>query len=278
MMRDSRQGANGAPSTLLRVDRFLVGRATLEGRLSYVNDAACAFFGRSADELIGQRYIDMVPAAEQATSRDRMRGVVQLARHVVAEMWLVNGNAERRCVQWVTFPEHSRDGEVVGYQVLGRDITELIAIRDALKRSERPPIADQLMFLVDAAGRFEGFHSEDSAPLFAPPKLFLGSMLEAALPPDLAIRSRVALGTTLAIGLPQTFDYTITEEQRTLPFRARAMRIDEQHALFVCFARHASEGNEGLLAALPDLVLRGHLGDDGSVDLVPAGGVAPLHG
>ncbi len=159
-------------------------------------------------------------------------------------------------------------GELLGQTLLraraerkrGQALTEL----DALLAS----IPD-LIFVVDADGRFLDFKGGDAEPLLLPPAEFIGRPLEAVLPAALAAQTRETLSEVLAGCMPARFDYRLEVEGRPLDFELRLVRLDAGRALAISrditarkgFERALAESEQRfreLLEALPDIAVQGY--------------------
>ncbi len=102
-----------------------------DGRLTFVSDAYAAFFGVTSEELLNKSIYDLITPEEQEGSRRRHDDVTP-ENPMVAErnkVFLEDGSIRR--VDWVTTGFFSPEGELTGYQSVGRDVT----VEEALQRS-----------------------------------------------------------------------------------------------------------------------------------------------
>jgi diguanylate cyclase (GGDEF)-like protein/PAS domain S-box-containing protein len=102
----------------------IIVRLDEHGRWTFLNDAACQFFGRPRDELLGAQSTDYVHP-EDVTS------TTQAIRETRARKELVRGFVHRfltamgpRVVEWDAWPLFDEQGQYTGTQITGRDITE----------------------------------------------------------------------------------------------------------------------------------------------------------
>ena len=64
-----------------------------------------------------------------------------------------------------------------------------------------------MMFRMDRAGRYVGYHAPDPARLAAPPEKFMGRTMEEVLPAEWAAECRAHLEKLFATGEPQMYEY-----------------------------------------------------------------------
>ena len=169
----------------------LVCRFRLDTTLTFVNKAYCRFFARSRDQLIGTRFIDLIPEGQR---EDTLRQMEALARGERPQMYehavlLPDGSFGQH--QWINRAIESPDGRIEEFQGIGRDITEQRRAEEALRGQQamlrdaydRIRLLAQRLILAQEAERTEiarDLHDDVSQQLAA-------AMIELSL-----IESRVA--------------------------------------------------------------------------------------
>jgi PAS domain S-box-containing protein len=111
------------------VERFLPG-----GIMTFVNDALCRFTGMPREELLGQSFYPFIHEDERETV---IRSIESLSReHPVStnEGRIILANGVIHWMQWTNHAIFDREGNVVEYQSVGRDITEQKYAEEALQR------------------------------------------------------------------------------------------------------------------------------------------------
>jgi PAS domain S-box-containing protein len=115
----------------------IIGRMDKDRKWTFLNDAACQFYGRPREELLG------ADSGASVHPEDKERSL-QMARRAKAEKELVRGFVNRqltptgtRWVEWNGYPLFDDEGRYAGLQVTGRDITERKRAEEALRESER---------------------------------------------------------------------------------------------------------------------------------------------
>ncbi|HMF34996.1 MAG TPA: MASE1 domain-containing protein [Isosphaeraceae bacterium] len=106
---------------------FIV-RTLPDGAVTFVNEAVCRALSRSADDLIGARLPALLRAREGREGASAEHPTVTYEARVKlpgGEVW----------AQWTDRALFDRDGGLLGYQSVGRDITALKHARDELTRA-----------------------------------------------------------------------------------------------------------------------------------------------
>jgi diguanylate cyclase (GGDEF)-like protein/PAS domain S-box-containing protein len=113
----------------------LIARLDKHGNWVFLNDAACQFFGKPREELLG---ID----SRAFLHPDDLETTAQAIRETRARKDLVRGFVNRqltprgtRVVEWNGYPIFDEDGQYAGIQVTGRDISERKQMEEALRES-----------------------------------------------------------------------------------------------------------------------------------------------
>jgi PAS domain S-box-containing protein len=113
----------------------LVCRFRPGGLLTFVKDAYCRCFCRTAGELIGTRFLDVFPATERAAIMASIGALTAAHPTVSIEQRHVVAGGEIRWHQWTYRSLYDADGQLLEYQSVGRDITERKRAEAALDES-----------------------------------------------------------------------------------------------------------------------------------------------
>lgn len=90
-----------------------------------------------------------------------------------------------------------------------------------------------LLFIVDAEGRFLEYFAPSIEDLVAPPEVFLGRTIPEVLPPSLSEVAMSALQLTLETGIPQTIEYSLEIRDGLEHFEARFVPHDNDKVLIL---------------------------------------------
>ena len=114
----------------------MVCRYREDTTLTFVNEAYCRFFGKDRSELLGTRFLTLIPAeghpAVMATI-DRMLDGKQPISH---EHEVIRPDGSVGWMQWDDYPIYGQHGELLELQGIGKDITERHRAMEELRQSE----------------------------------------------------------------------------------------------------------------------------------------------
>jgi PAS domain S-box-containing protein len=106
-----------------------------DGRLTFVNEAYCTFFGLNRDECIGKRHPVSVPPGDSQQIKNHLAALTpeNPVNFITHRICMPSG--EVRWHRWSDRAIFDTKGAVIEYQSVGRDITDQKAIETDLKNS-----------------------------------------------------------------------------------------------------------------------------------------------
>jgi PAS domain S-box-containing protein len=233
----------------------LVCRYLPDTTLTFVNDAYCRFFGKRRDELIGRRFIELIPEAERAAALEHVQSLLAGGSPSVNEHSVLLPNGETGRQQWI---DHAiRSNGQVELQGIGRDITDRWRAEETLREKETSlreayvrirSLAHQLM-LAQEAERTEiarDLHDDVGQQLAA---LGIGlSLIEARVNDGEFVREEVTRLRQVAFGLAEKVRHVSHELHPGIlqhsglkdAIAAHCEATASQHAFEVRFDSHGS--------------------------------------
>jgi PAS domain S-box-containing protein len=124
-------------SSLTHAGGDLVFRWTPDLRITFVNDACARFFGRRAEELLGQRWVDAFPVTDREALAASWLDWIKAPQTFTHERQMKLADGDVRWVEWTDAAIYDAEGKVVEAQSVGRDMTtsrrqeELLRLRNA---------------------------------------------------------------------------------------------------------------------------------------------------
>jgi two-component system, NarL family, sensor histidine kinase UhpB len=234
----------------------LICRFLPDSTLTFVNDAYCRFWNKTRDELLGRRFIELIPpsARQDVLERvQRLQGGTDSHEHPVT---LADGTIGWH--HWINHAIVDERGRLVEFQGVGRDITDRKRAEEALAWLEARNSAilraiPDLMFVLARDGTYVDYHARDPKLLFAPPNQFLGRNIRDIMPPPLADRLMDAVERACRSSDPVVLEYELPmSEPRS--FEARLVYAQDDRVLTivrdVTEAKRALELNRDLAGRL----------------------------
>ena len=211
----------------------MICRFRPDSTLTFVNDAYCRFAGKPRHELLGTKFIELIPLS----SRDDVFAHMLRAEHDTQSLehpvLLPNGTVGWH--HWINQAIRDEQGRLIELQGVGRDITERRRAEEALEIAQARHRAilraiPDLMFMIRRDGTYLDYHARDPRLLFVPPEKFLGKRIADVMPPAHAAMFMDALARTFETTEPIVVEYSLALEE-TRHFEARLVRADDDRAL-----------------------------------------------
>ncbi|MGQ4648083.1 PAS domain S-box protein [Lyngbya aestuarii] len=124
---------------IVEVQTELICRFNTEEILTFVNDAYCRYFGKQHSELIGHNFIPNIPPEDQEIVTQAISDLSPEQPITTYEHRVILPSEQTRWQQWTNRGMFDHQGNLIEYQAVGRDITELkqaeAEIRKALARA-----------------------------------------------------------------------------------------------------------------------------------------------
>jgi PAS domain S-box-containing protein len=234
----------------------LICRFLPDTTLTFVNDSYCRYWKKTRDELLGRPFLEFIPPEERAAVMDRIQRLQHGSDSHEHAVYLPDGTQGWH--HWINSAILDRQGRVVEYQGVGRDVTDRKRAEAALRMAEDRNSAilraiPDLMFVLRRDGTYVDYHARDPSELFLPPDQFLGRTVREIMPPDLAETMMNALERTFDTREPVVVEYELRMGE-TRHFEARLVPADNDQVLSivrdVTEARRARELNRTLAGRL----------------------------
>jgi len=211
----------------------LICRFLPDTTLTFVNDAYCRFARKTREQLIGSRFIELIPEHERDRVLDR---IARLRRGSDShEHAVVQADGSEGWHHWINQAILDERGELSELQGVGRDVSERRRAEDQLQQSETRTRAileavPDLMFLFDDNGTYVDYHATDAALLLVPASHFLGRTVRDTLPAPIADDVMAAITQASQQHEPVVVEYDLAL-QETRHFEARLVRAGQNRVL-----------------------------------------------
>jgi PAS domain S-box-containing protein len=102
----------------------LICRYLPDTTLTFVNEAYCRYFGRTREELIGRQFLDLIPEGAREMARRHVQALIENPRVAADEHVVIRSDGSIGWQQWLDYAVYGRDGRVIEFQAIGRDVTD----------------------------------------------------------------------------------------------------------------------------------------------------------
>lgn len=113
----------------------LITRFSAEGTITFVNSAYCRFFGTQEKESLGRALWHVAHEEDQEDIRKHIDSLCARQPTGMIEYRVVASGGKVRWVQWVNRIILGAEGQVLGYQGVGRDVTDLRMAQQKLEET-----------------------------------------------------------------------------------------------------------------------------------------------
>ena len=114
----------------------LICRFLPDTTLTFVNDAYSRYFERTPEQLIGTKFLELIPVTSRGSVKNHLQSLVTNPRSVLNEHEVINPQGGVGWQQWINHAILNSEGEVVEFQAVGRDITDLKAAGEELRKTQ----------------------------------------------------------------------------------------------------------------------------------------------
>ncbi|MGK7941041.1 MAG: transporter substrate-binding domain-containing protein [Crocosphaera sp.] len=115
----------------------LICRFLPDGRLTFVNEAYCRYFGQRYEDIINSCFFSIIPVVNQACVKNNLKQL-SIDNSVISDQHpVINGKGEKRWQYWTNRGIFNETGELREIQSVGRDITEQKLIEEKLSQNLR---------------------------------------------------------------------------------------------------------------------------------------------
>ena len=103
----------------------LICRYLPDGKITFVNQAYCRYFGVQPEDLLGNSFMPLIPEADREIFQDQYTSVSPDNPIFTGEHRVILPSGEIGWQQWIDRAIFDESGQIVEYQAAGRDVTQL---------------------------------------------------------------------------------------------------------------------------------------------------------
>jgi PAS domain S-box-containing protein len=111
--------------TVVEEQTELVCRFNPDTTLTFVNVAYASYFAAAPENLIGRSFLSLIPETDRTAALAHIRALAESKQIGSQEHRVITPQGELRWQHWVNRPILGDEGEVVEFQSVGRDVTDV---------------------------------------------------------------------------------------------------------------------------------------------------------
>ena len=115
----------------------LIIRCQADFSLTFINDAVCRYFSKNKEQMLGKSFVPLIHEKDRERVKAFYRALSPEQPFDTNTQRVVRMDGDVRWHQWNARALFGKDGELVGYQAVGHDITDRIRMEQALRESEQ---------------------------------------------------------------------------------------------------------------------------------------------
>lgn len=123
--------------TIVMDQTELICRFDPQGRITFVNDAYCRYFGVNHQDILGTNFLPAVHQDDLALVEDHFKNLTQFKPDKTIEHRVCLPNGKVHWQQWCGRALYNQAGQIIEYQAVGRDITQLKEAEEKLHKEVR---------------------------------------------------------------------------------------------------------------------------------------------
>jgi len=122
---------------VVEIQSELICRFTPDTTLTFVNEPYCRYWNKSRNELLGTKFIQLIPEFVRADVLAHIDAIVDNPRAAMLQHQVLTPDSQAVWLEWTNQPVCNSAGRVIELQGIGRDITARKRAEDALVASYR---------------------------------------------------------------------------------------------------------------------------------------------
>jgi len=122
--------------SVINTQHEMICRFQPDSTISFANHACVRYLGKPIDQLLGKRFLDIIPVNDQPRFIKKLRQIAKDGKPSADKYMLETFEGQRYWHHWTIIPVYNQDGILEEFQAAGLDITSKTIAENKLKTSE----------------------------------------------------------------------------------------------------------------------------------------------
>lgn len=122
---------------ILDAQSATICRFLINGTLTFVNHACYDYFGKTPEQLLGEKFFSLFPEPERVKLQQNLGFITEENPHKTLEFLASEPNGNTRYQRWTIRTIFNPEGQPVEFQAVGEDITAQVQAEAALREKKR---------------------------------------------------------------------------------------------------------------------------------------------
>jgi PAS domain S-box-containing protein len=131
-----RQYTDRLYQTIVNTQKEMVCRFKPDTTITFVNEAYARNLGKTAEELMGKKFLELIPQNEHAWILQRLQQTAKEGKPKTNEHIVKADDGTYRWHQWTDIPIFNESGQLIEFQAVGLDISSRVRMEKRFKESE----------------------------------------------------------------------------------------------------------------------------------------------
>jgi len=105
--------------------------------IKHINEAYCRYFNKKYDELVGRSFLELLPKSEHRSIIKKYKEITPKNPTLTTTHKVQIGNKNYRWQEWKDIAVFDEKGELIEYQSIGRDVTEIKKLQEEIEELKK---------------------------------------------------------------------------------------------------------------------------------------------
>jgi len=224
--------------SIINAQQEIIFRFAPDTTLLFVNDAYCSYFNVEKESAIGKSFLSYVQVDEHARIKKHIQFLTENPCPYSYEYKETFEDGRFLWWEWNDYPIIDKNGHIIEFQTVGRDITNKKIIEDKLEISERTNLQilntlPDLVFRLSDDGIYLDAYTNNEASFYVPRSEFIGKKVHEVIPEEAANKAMSAVQSALNLNQEVSYEYDLDINGAIYHYENRIIPVSEKEVLSI---------------------------------------------